>query len=673
MVSISRFTRATLPQNNDDRIEKYREVHGSSCQRLQSYHSKQKNAPTPTSSQPEFWLDKDGLHFSTDPGHSTNIRRLLSDFSSKDSEDEQRNFLLALPRSRRNQMLSWLATHMPQNGTIQRIFQQLSVQIAELQTVESHSNQHIFRSYDATSPQEQAKRQERREKAENNFWLKVPWRREEMQVLGLHTLLNAPEVQSLYPISSENGKVKVSYKLSLPIGVLIQNYGKVSKDPDLIQDTPPQVPKSISCTCQQYKTEHSVDFQGHVATTDPGFIQNERLRSLWLKGRKYRCQAHPQTLMEGFTSGLDNFITTAAKRNRQDSAVFDAWRTKILQVLMTKCDTLFAQENSPSHNFLSKDGDNELQRIHKDMVVTYADKSSHDFVLCCKHVYKRALWEEIHSKHYETEPRKSDDIWAEHSELSDMMGKPAVNAHRYLYGILKMHKTPTGIRWIAGNQLQDIGEHAKKIPACSLSTTEMMLGGVLRMGMHNLEAKDKRCRKEGIKRYWVVTNVDRVAADIKYHVNSLRGQPVFTRDFTRMYTSIPQAELVKAVEVAIREVFEWHSDKTKIPMDQLRVKVSDSRTKPGHTSATFADKGYKFSDVLSALKAVCTEVYFQQREDGPVLRQKQGLPMGGKASAELANLYCYVKESQFIDSLIAAGKTSEAKKKGFILGDISTT
>ena len=42
-------------------------------------------------------------------------------------------------------------------------------------------------------------------------------------------------------------------------------------------------------------------------------------------------------------------------------------------------------------------------------------------------------------------------------------------------------------------------------------------------------------------------------------------------------------------------------------------------------------------------------------------RQARGLPMGGKASAELANLYCYTIESQFIDSLIQQGKTDEAK------------
>ena len=146
------------------------------------------------------------------------------------------------------------------------------------------------------------------------------------------------------------------------------------------------------------------------------------------------------------------------------------------------------------------------------------------------------------------------------------------------------------------------------------------------MCMHNLYNKDERCRKKGYKRYWVVTNVDCVAVDIKHNVNSLRGQPVFTRDFTRMYTSIPQVELVSTVETAIREAFVWHSEKMKVPVEQLKVKVTYPRV--GHAFAQFADKGFLIQDILAILKAVCTEVYFQQGDRGPVLKQKQGLPMG---------------------------------------------
>ena len=150
--------------------------------------------------------------------------------------------------------------------------------------------------------------------------------------------------------------------------------------------------------------------------------------------------------------------------------------------------------------FLCNDGLKELCKIHKGIVVTYADKLSHDFVLCCKQVYKRLLWEEIHSEHYLSESKTSAEIWAKHKVYSEMVGRPAVDAHRYLYGILKMHKIPVGVRWIAGNHMHQMGDKDKKFPACSLSAAEMTLGGILRMCMHNLYSKDKGCRKQGYKR-----------------------------------------------------------------------------------------------------------------------------------------------------------------------------
>ena len=161
------------------------------------------------------------------------------------------------------------------------------------------------------------------------------------------------------------------------------------------------------------------------------------------------------------------------------------------------------------------------------------------------------------------------------------------------------------------------------------------------MCMHNLESKDLACRKKGYKRYWVVTNVDKVAANIKHGVGKLAGQPVFTRDFTRMYTSIPQ--LVEAIQLAIAETFAWHASKTKEAQGEWRVKVS---YKANRAEACFAKEGVTFAEVIHLLEAVCSEVYFQQQEGWQVLKQKQGLPMGGKASAELANLYCYAKESE---------------------------
>ena len=88
--------------------------------------------------------------------------------------------------------------------------------------------------------------------------------------------------------------------------------------------------------------------------------------------------------------------------------------------------------------------------------------------------------------------------------------------------------------------------------------------------MKILEAKDKACRKQGFKRYWITTNVDGVADSIKNNVKKVQGSPVFTRDFTRMYTSIPQENLANKVISAMHEAFTWKSQDTKTPFDNLR-------------------------------------------------------------------------------------------------------
>ena len=189
----------------------------------------------------------------------------------------------------------------------------------------------------------------------------------------------------------------------------------------------------------------------------------------------------------------------------------------------------------------------------------------------------------------------------------------------------------------------------KKMPACSLSLVKTAMGSILRYCMHNLESKDRSLRQKGYKRYWLVTNVDRVAADIKNYLKKLKGQSIFTRDFARMYTRIAQERLQTRVKHAMCEVFTWHCKKTGVPVEQLRVDISYSSN--GRAIAKFAGDGFSFNEISNMLCDVCGEVYFQQHNQGQTRRQVRGLPMGGKCAAEQANLYYYAVEAECIDHL----------------------
>ena len=62
-------------------------------------------------------------------------------------------------------------------------------------------------------------------------------------------------------------------------------------------------------------------------------------------------------------------------------------------------------------------------------------------------------------------------------------------------------------------------------------------------------------------------------------------------------------------------------------------------------------------------KPVRAEVHFQQSLNGRIFRQSGGLPMGGKASAGLANLYCCTIESAYIDKFVNTNRMEEAKSR----------
>ena len=185
------------------------------------------------------------------------------------------------------------------------------------------------------------------------------------------------------------------------------------------------------------------------------------------------------------------------------------------------------------------------------------------------------------------------------------------------------------------------------------------MGGVLCMWIKILEAKDKACRKQGYKRHWITTNVDIVADSVKNNTKKLHGLPVFTRGFTRMSTSIPQENLAKKVISAMHEAFTWKSQVSKTPFDKLRADVTYDCT--GHAQAEFKAEGLSFVEPSEILKSIFMEVYFQHDKNFRIYRQTGGLPMCGKASAEIANLYCYSIKSQYIDKLIKEEKLNEAQ------------
>ena len=110
------------------------------------------------------------------------------------------------------------------------------------------------------------------------------------------------------------------------MGLYLSNYSLLSRNPELRLEHPPAVPESSNCPCQKWKTACSLNDEGHVVSADPGAIKDELVRSLWAKGRKYRCQFHLAGVYPAIVEGVDEYIASCRARNVN----FSAWRDSFL-------------------------------------------------------------------------------------------------------------------------------------------------------------------------------------------------------------------------------------------------------------------------------------------------------------------------------------------------------
>ena len=205
------------------------------------------------------------------------------------------------------------------------------------------------------------------------------------------------------------------------------------------------------------------------------------------------------------------------------------------------------------------------------------------------------------------------------------------------------------MRWIAGCSREVIdrqGERAFSGPATSITPIAAALGAILRFCMAQLERKDiQQFRPKGIRRYWIVTSVDAVAKHVKVHQKELAQEQVLTEDFTTMYTNLPPDKILAGVRQAVKEAFDFFDPKATFNLKWSR---------DGKAEVVIEDKGAFCQDHVSTwIQQVVDGTFIKQTPLSPTLHQVVGVPMGGKCSSELANLYCYSVESQTIDQLLA--------------------
>ena len=172
----------------------------------------------------------------------------------------------------------------------------------------------------------------RKKERKKKRYLRIPYRRSELQDIKLDQILHREDVQSLHPLPEVAAQTRISYKLNIPVGVQLSNYVELSRLPELRADSQPYVPLSATCPCQRWKSSGSLSDDGHVVTTDPAVLKNKLLRALWTKGRKYRCQYHLAGVYPAIVEGLNEYIANCHSAN----ADFSAWKDSFLSTVRAR-------------------------------------------------------------------------------------------------------------------------------------------------------------------------------------------------------------------------------------------------------------------------------------------------------------------------------------------------
>jgi hypothetical protein len=153
--------------------------------------------------------------------------------------------------------------------------------------------------------------------------------------------------------------------------------------------------------------------------------------------------------MEAIAVGLTEYKHKESQANFP-SEQLDEWETKVL----ARCRENLLQP-SRATRLLTPDPYSDstrlaLRELHSCFVIAPVDKSQHNLAITCKRWYQTQLLTELSSNAYSSEHVDTGAILQQHAAWSSLHNYSPIYNLRYLYGTIKMHKSPPRLRFIAG-------------------------------------------------------------------------------------------------------------------------------------------------------------------------------------------------------------------------------
>ena len=359
------------------------------------------------------------------------------------------------------------------------------------------------------------------------------------------------------------------------------------------------------------------------------------------------------------------------------------WKNKVVELTRINLHTSAADSSDEVEE--NEQMKATVKQLQDHLVIVPVDKAGHNIAFVCKRWYAKKLQVELTNERgaYQNADETVEEVLERHKAMDKKHGFQHVEAFPYLYGILKAHKEPVQLRFIAGcskrgakilqkNKEEDAQSQSKETegqfirrmtrekyakPRSTLTEAAKEGVKILRAIMDTLREREEQFYKQtGVRKWWTVESIEEVALSIKDAEHKLIGRKMRTADFTTMYTKLPHQRLLATVQTAWNRAVEFIAEGTDATKWGLRQDV-EGNYGFGALEECEADS-LTCETYMELMKFLITENHIWN--GGELRKQVVGIPMGSPVSPHLANLFRYVVEAQFVEELLANGQRDQA-------------
>ena len=351
------------------------------------------------------------------------------------------------------------------------------------------------------------------------YQLKCLFANKAFDFINLPKILRTKSILDLMPAEVKEDEVPMLvFKLTEPIRSTIMNYSNFVSKLDI--DEASLDISSVPCNCSGFDAKYVNTHFNHVLTGDLDIIRNHKLRNLILKGPKYR---EPETvnfwgIRDQIDDCLSQYIEQISKTKKIAEDKFLRWKNEVLEFIDKRIADVSERFQPKEVIKVLEDPNvkNYLKSLHKSFVFCPTDKAGNNVAIICKQLYARNILKEIdlvninNNSAANTYCRVDEceaDIVERHCLFQSKFSLDVEDDMRKLppfHWTPKMHKQPTGARYIIGSKMS------------SLKPLGKALTKIFKVIFHH---KRRFCMKagffSGLKQFWCIDNHNEVLNTLK--------------------------------------------------------------------------------------------------------------------------------------------------------------